>query len=276
MTSSDRTIALFKPKTVLGSPLARIQLVAILVKPGNQLGPASSLTKKLRSKDTPAAGDKWMMTVLNKPSKAEVKLDSITPNHAPTVMLVLSNSLANPKHIQSLEKTGMKIIKHTFHVPGTKNADNSRKAPPAVCELSPSTTCCFSHMLTKTLGQKAAPAGGYLLAGSSRSAGGYLLAESSRSAGGYLLAEISWSAGGYLLAESSRSAGGYLLAEISWSAGGYLLAKSSRQATCLPRAPGQQVELLAKSSQKSGSHLLPVSSCCLPRLFAAQDLLGSW
>ncbi|PLW20137.1 hypothetical protein PCANC_11668 [Puccinia coronata f. sp. avenae] len=123
MTSSDRTIALFKPKTVLGSPLARIQLVAILVKPGNQLGPASSLTKKLRSKDTPAAGDKWMMTVLNKPSKAEVKLDSITPNHAPTVMLVLSNSLANPKHIQSLEKTGMKIIKHTFHVPGTKNAD---------------------------------------------------------------------------------------------------------------------------------------------------------
>jgi hypothetical protein len=38
-------------------------------------------------------------------------------------MLVLSNSLANPKHIQSLEKTEMKIIKHTFHVPGTENAD---------------------------------------------------------------------------------------------------------------------------------------------------------
>ncbi|PLW06751.1 hypothetical protein PCANC_27592 [Puccinia coronata f. sp. avenae] len=72
---------------------------------------SSSLTKKLRFKDTPAAGDKWIMTVLNKPSKAEVKLDSITPNHAPTVMLVLSNSLANPKHIQSLEKTEMKIIK---------------------------------------------------------------------------------------------------------------------------------------------------------------------
>jgi hypothetical protein len=71
MTSSDCTIALFKPKTVLGSPLAGIQLVAVLVKPGNQLGPASSLTKKLRFKDTPAAGDKWIMTVLNKPSKAE-------------------------------------------------------------------------------------------------------------------------------------------------------------------------------------------------------------
>ncbi|PLW20163.1 hypothetical protein PCASD_17507 [Puccinia coronata f. sp. avenae] len=226
MTSSDRTIALFKPKTVLGSPLARIQLVAILVKPGNQLGPASSLTKKLRSKDTPAAGDKWMMTVLNKPSK-------------------LKSYRQAGSHL--LAKSSWQAGSHLLPV-------SSRRAPPA----------------------KAAPAGGYLLAGSSRSAGGYLLAESSRSAGGYLLAEISWSAGGYLLAESSRSAGGYLLAEISWSAGGYLLAKSSRQATCLPRAPGQQVELLAKSSQKSGSHLLPVSSCCLPRLFAAQDLLGSW
>ncbi|PLW21744.1 hypothetical protein PCANC_02911 [Puccinia coronata f. sp. avenae] len=308
MTSSDCTIALFKPKTVLGSPLAGIQLVAVLVKPGNQLGPASSLTKKLRFKDTPAAGDKWIMTVLNKPSKAEVKLDSITPNHVPTFMLVLSNSLANPKHIQSLEKTEMKIIKHTFHVPGTENADNHLLAKSSWQAgshlLAKSSWQAGSHLLPKAapaggyllaesswsaggylpaessrsaggylLAESSRSAGGYLLAESSRSAGGYLLAESSRSAGGYLLAESSRSAGGYLLAESSWSAGGYLLAESSWSAGGYLLAESSWQATCLPRAPGQQVELLAKSSQKSGSHLLPVSSCCLP---SAQDLLESW
>jgi hypothetical protein len=38
-------------------------------------------------------------------------------------MLVLSKSVYNPKHIQSLEKTEMKIIKHTVHVPGTKTAD---------------------------------------------------------------------------------------------------------------------------------------------------------
>jgi hypothetical protein len=78
MTSSDCTIALFKPKTVVGSPLAGIQLVAVLVEPVKQLGPASSLAKKLGFKDMRAAGDEWIMTVLNKPSKAE-GLSSLLP-----------------------------------------------------------------------------------------------------------------------------------------------------------------------------------------------------
>ncbi|PLW08091.1 hypothetical protein PCASD_23185 [Puccinia coronata f. sp. avenae] len=110
-------------KIVLGYPLARIQWVAVLVEPGKQLKPASSLAKELGFKDMHTAGDKGIMTVHNKPFKAEVTLDSITPNHASTVMLVLSNSVYNPKHIQSLEKTEMKIIKHMVHVPGTKTAD---------------------------------------------------------------------------------------------------------------------------------------------------------
>jgi hypothetical protein len=38
-------------------------------------------------------------------------------------MLVLSDSLAHSEHIQSLEKTEMKILKHTFHLPGTETAD---------------------------------------------------------------------------------------------------------------------------------------------------------
>jgi hypothetical protein len=71
MASRNCTIALFKRKMVLGYPLARIQWVAVLVDPGKQLKPASSLAKALGFKDMHTAGDKGIMTVLNKPFKAE-------------------------------------------------------------------------------------------------------------------------------------------------------------------------------------------------------------
>ncbi|KAA1138165.1 hypothetical protein PGTUg99_010950 [Puccinia graminis f. sp. tritici] len=134
MSASDQDLklSLFKPKAVAGSPLATIQLVVVVIEPGKDLGPASSLAKKLGFKDMRAAGDDLIMTVLNKPSKAEVKLDSITPNHASTVMLVLSDSLTDSDHIQSLQKTEIKIQKHTFHVPGTETvASKDTTAPKA-------------------------------------------------------------------------------------------------------------------------------------------------
>jgi prolyl-tRNA synthetase len=73
MSASDQDlkISLFKPKAVAGSPLATIQLVVVVIEPGKDLGPASSLAKKLGFKDMRAAGDDLIMTVLSKPSKAE-------------------------------------------------------------------------------------------------------------------------------------------------------------------------------------------------------------
>ncbi|WAQ87860.1 hypothetical protein PtA15_8A767 [Puccinia triticina] len=136
MSDQDLKISLFKPKAVVGSPLVTILLVVVVIEPGKDLGPASSLAKKLGFKDMRAAGDDLIMTVLNKPSKAEVKLDSITPNHATTVMLVLSDSLADSEHIQSLQKTEIKIQKHAFHVPGAETVTNAAPKAKAPAQAS--------------------------------------------------------------------------------------------------------------------------------------------
>lgn len=115
----DLKLSFFKPKPLIGSPLAEIQLVVVALESTKDLGPASSLGKKLGFKDMRAAGDDLITTVLNKPSKAEATLESITANHATSVLLVLSDSIPKTEHIENLEKTEMKVQKYTFHVPGT-------------------------------------------------------------------------------------------------------------------------------------------------------------
>ncbi|KAI9606362.1 hypothetical protein KEM48_001905 [Puccinia striiformis f. sp. tritici PST-130] len=120
----DHKISIFKPKAVLGSPLISIQAVVVIIEPGKDLGPASSLAKKLGFKDMRSAGDDLIMTVFNKASKSEVTLDCITPNHVSNVLVVLSDSIAPSEHISNLEKTEIKIQKHTFHVSGSKTVTN--------------------------------------------------------------------------------------------------------------------------------------------------------
>ncbi|KAH9463940.1 hypothetical protein Pst134EA_016020 [Puccinia striiformis f. sp. tritici] len=120
----DHKISIFKPKAVLGSPLISIQAVVVIIEPGKDLGPASSLAKKLGFKDMRSAGDDLIMTVFNKASKSEVTLDCITPNHVSNVLVVLSDSIAPSEHISNLEKTEIKIQKHTFHVSGSETVTN--------------------------------------------------------------------------------------------------------------------------------------------------------
>ncbi|MBW0471126.1 hypothetical protein O181_010841 [Austropuccinia psidii MF-1] len=128
MSCDNLKISLFKPKPLAGSPLASIQLVVLAIEQSKELGPASALAKKLGLKDMRAAGDDVIMTVLQKPNKAEVDLQAITPNHSGSVMLVLSDTITTSPDIENLEKTGMAVKRLTFLASGqTPAASNDAK-----------------------------------------------------------------------------------------------------------------------------------------------------
>ncbi|KAG0140623.1 hypothetical protein CROQUDRAFT_52934 [Cronartium quercuum f. sp. fusiforme G11] len=116
---ADTKVLFFKPKAAAGSPLASIQLVVVLIESTKDVGPASGLGKKLGFKDMRAAADDVIQTVLGVTSKPEANLESLTQNHSSNVILVLSDSLSPFAHVELLEKSGMKIQKHTFQVAGS-------------------------------------------------------------------------------------------------------------------------------------------------------------